>query len=46
MKYKFLGAALAFAGILMIATYRFHLAGLIMIIVGVYLAILKGVRPK
>ena len=46
MKYKFIGAALAIAGILLIATFRFHLIGLIMIIFGVYLAILKGMRPK
>lgn len=44
MKYKILGAALAFAGILFIAKFQLHLIGLILIIVGVYLAIIKGMR--
>ena len=46
MKYKLLGAALAVAGILLIAKFRFHLIGLVLIIGGVYLAYIKGTRPN
>jgi drug/metabolite transporter (DMT)-like permease len=44
MKYKILGATLAFAGLILIAKFQLHLIGLILIIVGVYLAITKGMR--
>ena len=46
MKYKLLGAALAFAGLLLIAKFRFHLIGLGLIIGGVYLAFIIGTRPS
>jgi drug/metabolite transporter (DMT)-like permease len=44
MKYKILGATLAFAGLILITKFQLHLIGLILIIVGVYLAITKGMR--
>ena len=44
MIHKILGAALAFAGIIFIAKFQLHLIGLIFIIAGVYLAIIKGMR--
>ncbi len=45
MKYKILGAALAFAGLILIAKYQLHLIGLILLFLGVYLAIKKGMKP-
>jgi drug/metabolite transporter (DMT)-like permease len=44
MKYKLFGAALAFAGLFLIAKFRLQLIGLLLIIGGVYLAIIKGMK--
>lgn len=41
MIYKTAGALLGFGGLFLIAVYEHHLAGLIMIIVGVYLGVVK-----
>jgi hypothetical protein len=45
MKYKILGAALAFSGLILIAKYQLHLIGLILLFLGAYLAIIKGMKP-
>jgi hypothetical protein len=44
MKYKILGVTLAFAGLILITKFQLHLIGLVLIIVGVYLAIIKGMK--
>jgi drug/metabolite transporter (DMT)-like permease len=44
MKYKILGAILALAGLILIAKFQLHLIGLLLIIGGVYLAIIKGMK--
>ena len=45
MKYKILGAAFAFAGLILIAKFKLHLIGIILLFIGVYLAIKKGMKP-
>jgi drug/metabolite transporter (DMT)-like permease len=46
MKYKILGAALAFMGLILIAKYNQNLMGMILIFAGVYLGMKKGMKPK
>jgi hypothetical protein len=46
MMYKILGTALALAGILLIAKYHHHLVGLMLMFVGIYLAMKKGMTPQ
>ena len=41
MRYKIAGAILAFGGLFLIAKYKQHLAGLLLIVAGVYLAVFK-----
>jgi len=46
MKFKILGATLAFIGLILIAKYNQNLFGLILIFVGVYLGMKKGMKPE
>ena len=46
MKYKIFGTALALTGILLIAKFNLNLIGLILIFVGIYLGMKKGMKPK
>jgi hypothetical protein len=46
MKYKILGAALAFIGLILIAKYNQNLMGMILIFAGVYLGMKKGMKPE
>ena len=46
MKYKIFGTALALTGILLIAKFNLNLIGLILIFVGVYLGMKKGMKPE
>jgi len=43
--YKILGVALALAGIFLIAKFQHHLIGLILLFVGFYFAMKKGMKP-
>ena len=45
MKYKIIGAVLAFTGLLMIAKFDMNFIGLILIFIGFYLAMKKGMKP-
>jgi len=45
MKYKIFGATLAFAGLILIAKFQLHLIGIILLFIGFYLAIKKGMKP-
>ena len=45
MIYKVFGAILAFAGLILIAKFQLHLIGIILLVIGVYLAIKKGIKP-
>lgn len=44
MKYKVIGVVLAFTGLLMIAKYDQNLVGLILLFIGFYLAMKKGMK--
>jgi hypothetical protein len=46
MKYKILGTALVLAGLLFIAKLDRNLIGLVLLFVGFYLALKKGMKPK
>ena len=46
MKHKIIGTIISLAGLFLVAKYKLHLVGLILIIVGVYYAIGRGVKPK
>lgn len=46
MKYKIAGAALVLAGLFIIARFEMHLGGLVLMLVGFYLAMKKGMRPR
>jgi len=43
--YKILGVALALTGIFLIAKFQHHLIGLILLFVGFYFAMKKGMKP-
>ena len=44
MKYKIIGAVLVFTGLLVIAKFDQHLIGLILLFIGFYLAMKKGMK--
>jgi len=44
MKYKIIGAVLVFTGLLVIAKFDQHLIGLILMFIGFYLAMKKGMK--
>ncbi len=44
MVYKIIGAVLVFAGLLIIAKFEQYLIGLILIFIGFYLAMKKGMK--
>ena len=46
MKYKIIGTAVALMGILLIAKKNLHLIGLILIFSGIFLAMIKGMKPE
>jgi hypothetical protein len=46
MKFKITGAVLVFSGLLMIAKFDRHLIGLILMFIGFYLAMKKGMKPR
>lgn len=46
MKYKIIGAAIALIGIWLIAKNNLHLTGLILIFSGIFLAMIKGMKPE
>jgi uncharacterized membrane protein len=43
--YKIFGVALALAGIFLIAKFQHHIIGLILLFVGFYFAMKKGMKP-
>ena len=45
MKYKILGAVLVLTGLFLIAKFKLHLLGLVLLFVGFYLAMKKGMKP-
>ena len=45
MKYKIIGAVLVVAGLLVVAKFDQHLMGLLLIFIGFYLAMKKGMKP-
>ena len=45
MKYKIIGTVLVFTGLLMIAKFGQYLIGLILMFIGFYLAMKKGMKP-
>ena len=45
MKYKIIGAVLVLTGLLMVAKFDQHLIGLILMFIGFYLAMKKGMKP-
>ena len=45
MKYKIIGAVLVFTGLLIIAKFDQHLIGIILMFIGFYLAMKKGMKP-
>ncbi len=45
MKYKLIGAVLVCIGLLMVAKFGQHLMGLILMFIGFYLAMKKGMKP-
>ena len=46
MKYKIFGAGLVLSGLFLIAKFERHLLGLVLLIVGFYAAMKKGMKPK
>ena len=45
MKYKIIGAVIALTGLLVIARFDQNFIGLMLIFIGFYLAIKKGMKP-
>lgn len=45
MIYKIIGAVLVFTGLLLIAKFNQHFLGLILMFIGFYLAMKKGMKP-
>jgi membrane-bound ClpP family serine protease len=46
MKYKILGTVLVLTGLYLIAKFKLHLWGLVLLFVGFYLAMKKGMKPR
>ena len=46
MKYKILGAVLVLTGLFLIAKFKLHLLGLVLLFVGFYSAMKKGMKPR
>ena len=46
MKYKILGAVLVLSGLFLMAKYERHLLGLVLLFVGFYAAMKKGMKPR
>ena len=46
MKYKILGAVLVLSGLFLIARFERHLLGLVLLFVGFYTAMKKGMKPR
>jgi len=46
MRYKICGTVVALIGIFLTAKYDLHLIGLILIFSGIFLAMLKGMKPE
>ena len=46
MKYKRLGAVLVLTGLFLIAKFKLHLLGLVLLLLGFYLAMKKGMKPR
>ena len=46
MKYKVLGTALVLTGLYLIAKFKLHLLGLVLLFMGFYLAMKKGMKPR
>ena len=46
LKYKLVGTALVLCGIFLVAKFKLHMIGLVMMFAGFYLAMKKGMRPR
>ncbi len=46
MKYKILGAVLVLSGVFLIAKFKLHLWGLVLLLAGFYAAMKKGMKPR
>ena len=46
MKYKILGAVLVLTGLYLIAKFKLHLWGLVLLFAGFYAAMKKGMKPR
>jgi hypothetical protein len=45
MQYKIMGTVVAVLGFFLIAKYDFHFIGLVLVFLGIFLAMYKGMKP-